>query len=82
MADLIKTDGKIVRDVDISSLKKIQNHVGGYIEYCPVDAHSFMYVDEEGLLKDRDINPKASDIAGRIVVGDVLLCLNDEVDRE
>ena len=41
-----------------------------------------MYVDEEGLLKDRDINPKASDIAGRIVVGDVLLCLNDEVDHE
>lgn len=82
MADLIRTDGKIVKDVDISSLKKIQNHVGGYIGYYPVDAHSFMYMDEEGLLKDRDINPKASDIAGRIVVGDVLLCLNDEVDHE
>tara|TARA_Y100000401_G_C8141367_1_gene135041 strand:- start:6 stop:254 length:249 start_codon:yes stop_codon:yes gene_type:complete len=82
MADLIKTNGEIIKDVDISSLDKIQNHVGGYIEYCPVDKHSFMYVDEEGLLSHRDINPKASDIAGRIIVGDVLLCLNDEVDHE
>ena len=63
MADLIRTDGKIVKDVDISSLKKIQNHVGGYIEYCPVDAHSFMYVDEEGLLKDSNysFNVKCSE---------------------
>ena len=80
MADLIKTNGEIVRDVDISSLQKKQELVGGYIEYCPVDNHSFMYVDEEGLLKNKDVNPKASDIAGRIVVGNVILCLNDEVE--
>ena len=80
MADLIKTNGEIVRDVDISSLQKKQDSVGGYIEYCPVDKHSFMYVDEEGLLKNKDVNPKASDIAGRIVVGNVILCLNDEVE--
>ena len=77
MADLIKTTGEIVRDVDDSSLNKKQELVGGYLEYCPVDEHSFMYVDEEGLLKGREINPKASEIAGRIIVGDVLLCLND-----
>ena len=80
MADLIKTNGEIVRDVDISSLQKKQDLVGGYIEYCPVDKHSFMYVDEEGLLKNKDVNPKASDIEGRIVVGNVILCLNDEVE--
>ena len=80
MADLIKTNGEIVRDVDISSLQKKQDLVGGYIEYCPVDKHSFMYVDEEGLLKNKDVNPKASDIAERIVVGNVILCLNDEVE--
>ena len=80
MADLIKTNGEIVRDVDISSLQKKQDLVGGYIEYCPVDKHSFMYVDEEGLLKNKDVNPKASGIAGRIVVGNVILCLNDEVE--
>ena len=80
MADLIKTNGEIVRDVDISSLQKKQDLVGGYIEYCPVYKHSFMYVDEEGLLKNKDVNPKASDIAGRIVVGNVILCLNDEVE--
>ena len=80
MADLIKTNGEIVRDVDISSLQKKQDLVGGYIEYCPVDKHSFMYVYEEGLLKNKDVNPKASDIAGRIVVGNVILCLNDEVE--
>jgi len=80
MADLIKTNGEIVRDVDISSLQKKQDLVGGYIEYCPVDKHSFMYVDEEGLLKNKDVNLKASGIAGQMVVGDVILCLNDEVE--
>ena len=77
MADLIKITGEIVRDVDDSSLAKKQELVGGYLEYCPVDEHSFMYVDEEGLIKGREINPRASEIAGRMIEGDVLICLND-----
>ncbi len=80
MADLIKTNGEIVRDVDISSLKKKQDLVGGLIEYCPVDKHSFMYVNERGLLEQLDVNHRASGIAGQMVVGDVILCLNDEVE--
>ena len=77
MADLIKINGEIIKDVDDSSLAKKQKLIGGYLEYWPLDKHSFMYVDEMGRLKGREINPRASEIAGRIIRGDVLLCLND-----
>ena len=77
MADLIKINGEIIKDVDDSSLAKKQKLIGGYLEYCPLDEHSFMYVDEEGLIKGRQANPVASAIANRMIVGDVLLCLND-----
>ena len=39
-----------------------------------------MYVNERGLLEQLDVNHRASGIAGQMVVGDVILCLNDEVE--
>ena len=74
MADLIKSNGEIIKDVEATSLKQKQELVGGYIEYCPVDNDLFMYVDEEGLLKKKEVNHNASEMAGQMVVGDALLC--------
>ena len=38
-----------------------------------------MYIDEEGLLKKREYNYKASVLAKQTIVGDVVLCTRAEV---
>lgn len=62
-------------------LKPMQELVGGYIEYVasellpelPCGCRLIMVVDEEGRLKGREQNPRASMISGRLIVGDVFL---------
>ena len=72
------TDGK---SEDVSpannrsfSLEELQKLVGGYIELIrlPLDK-STMVVNEEGLLHDLPFNSLASSIAGRHVVGNVVI---------
>ena len=49
MARLIKADGEIVENVDISSLEKMQNLVGGYIQIVYLEGQRMLIVNEEGL---------------------------------
>ena len=77
MAQLIKTDGTIVKDVAVETLEQQQQLVDGYIEYVYQGDKVFI-VNEEGYLRSMDFNPKASEMSGRPLVGDVVVALQSE----
>lgn len=56
-------------------LNELQDAVGGYVETCPQSLFSdaFLFVDEDGLLKNREYNKLCSEIFGIYIVGDALL---------
>ena len=58
-------------NIDIpNTLEALQKEVGGYIETLTLAPGVVMIVDEEGRLKDKPCNGKASDICGMSIVGD------------
>ncbi len=63
------------------TLEELQGFVGGYIELVPVrNKEVLLVVDEEGRLKkDSKLNPGASVLAGRVIVGTVLLVRRDRI---
>ena len=79
MATLIKTDGSVVEDYDVSSLEKLQEAVGGYIEIVTLDREMCLIVNEEGLLMGLDQNVWASMVASRRIVGDVIYMKRNEI---
>lgn len=79
MAKLIKADGTIQEGVDISTLRKQQELVGGYIEYAYGNGKVFI-VNEEGLLEHLPFNPEASQEYGHPLVGDVVVCESNEIE--
>lgn len=79
MATLIKTDGSVVEDYDVSSLEKLQEAVGGYIEIVTIDREMCLIVNEEGLLMGLDQNVWASMVASRLIVGDVIYMKRNEI---
>lgn len=56
------------------SFKELQGYVGGYIEIVRLPNNYILVVDEEGVLKQKKLNKKASELAGQPIVGDVVLC--------
>ena len=80
MATLIKVDGSREEDVDISTLKKQQDLVGGYIEYAYLHDGRVLIVNEEGFLMHLEYNSEASEIYGHPIVGDVVLCNLNEIN--
>ena len=60
-------------------LKEMQEIVGGYIEIVSLDGGMIMVVNEEGLLKRLPPNVIASELAGRVIVGSVLVCREKDV---
>lgn len=60
-------------DTDFS-YKELQGYVGGYIEIVRLPNSYILVVDEEGRLKNKKLNKKASELAGQPIVGDVVLC--------
>ena len=64
-----------------SSLKNMQNYVGGYIETVTVlkNPQVILICDEEGVLKGRAVNPSIPDLAEHggwapEIVGDCFFC--------
>jgi hypothetical protein len=57
------------------SLKELQAAVGGYIEAVPINgvSRTVLIVNEEGLIHRLPENPRASQIAGRLIVGTAIL---------
>jgi len=79
MARLLKSSGEVLPNVDISSLKKMQNLVQGYIEFVYIK-DKILIVNEEGLLDQLPPNIEASRIYGSPLVGDVIECGIKEVN--
>jgi len=79
MATLLKSDGNEVKNVDISTLEKMQELVGGYIELVYLPNKKVFVVNEEGLLDGLPFNHKASYEAHRHIVGDVILAKQNEI---
>lgn len=79
MARLLKSSGEVLPNVDISTLKKMQNLVQGYIEFVYIK-DKILIVNEEGLLNQLPQNIEASRICGKPLVGDVIECGIREVN--
>jgi hypothetical protein len=79
MATLMKADGEVVDDYDVSSLDKLQEAVGGYIEIVTIDKEMCLIVNEEGLIMNLKKNMWASLISNRNIVGDVLFMKRNEM---
>lgn len=56
----IDVDGKVsVKELD-NSLKSLQKEVGGYIEVVSIGKVLRLVIDEEGKLKNKDVNEQAT----------------------
>jgi hypothetical protein len=90
MAKLIKVDGTVTevspKDGKHFSLEELQEFVGGDIQMVQTISGRLMYMDEEGKLKNKPVNEKATDLFGYraydLVVGDVLICDLKDVNTE
>lgn len=86
---IIKTDGEttlLTEEEFIEGkgvLKALQDAVGGYITTVATeDPSKLIVVDDEGLIKQRLPNIKASDLTGQCLVGTAVLCNAPLLDRE
>ena len=80
MATLLKSDGSKQEKVNVSTLKSMQDMVGGYIEFIYLPKSKILIVDEEGRLMNYPLNQQASELCGQLIVGDVILADNSEVN--
>lgn len=58
---------------EVQALEVLQKVVGGWIERVSLPDGRDMWVNEEGLMKGFAINPQASEMAGRLIVGPVAI---------
>lgn len=91
MATLIKVDGSESEQKPANgksfTLEELQRFVGGYIQELRMPSGSFLLFDEEGKMKNKPINGRAT-LIGRTcgtahddcVVGDALICTASELD--
>ncbi|KKK89195.1 hypothetical protein LCGC14_2735520 [marine sediment metagenome] len=85
MATIIRVDGTEENLEDLS-LESLQKAVGGYIEIVQTNDGRLIVLDEEGKLKDKPVNSKATALTRGIVcdwdltVGDVVIASHRELD--
>ena len=91
MAQIIKTTVEVVEvspenGTDFQ-LEELWDIVGGYIEIVNLQDGRLLCLDDEGKLKGKDMNIKATDIyraafpmCKDFIVGDVLVCNENEID--
>ena len=80
MARLLKSNGEILPNVSIDTLKKMQDLVDGYIEFVYLSPSKglVLIVNDEGAIKELPINVQASVIAGQPLFGDIVEVPVDE----
>lgn len=87
MATLLKADGT-QSSLTNTELETLQKAVGGYIETVPLSVHRLLIVDEEGKLKNKPVNKKATIMLAEawntshlvdIIVGDVVIADKEEL---
>lgn len=89
MAQIIKSSGEVIETQPNNgtdfSLEELQTIVGGYIEVVSLRDGRLICCDEEGKLKGKEHNQKATEVYQANVpvwdhlVGDVLVCDADEI---
>ena len=85
MATIIRADGteEQLRDMSLAAL---QGAVGGYIEIVPTNDGRLVVLDEEGKLKGKPVNRRATELTRGVVadddliVGDVVVAGTNEID--
>jgi len=89
MAYIIKTTGEVIETKPKNgtdfSLEELNEVVGGYIEVISLHDGRLIVCDEEGKLKGKDRNHKATEffrltlLTTDFLVGDVLVCNEEEI---
>lgn len=85
MAKVIKVDNTEYDLFDVS-LESLQKAVGGWIQIVPTNDGRLLVLDEEGKLKDKNVNRKGTQLTRGVVadhdliVGDVVVANKDEID--
>jgi len=83
MAMFIKSNGETKnvspKNGNDYQLDELQNYVGGLIEIIHLGDNYIMVVNEEGLLNNLPLNINASVLSGMNIVGNVILCNENEV---
>jgi len=85
VAKVIKIDGS-ERDLYDVGLESLQQAVGGYIQIVPTNDGRWLVLDEEGKLKEKQVNRKGTELTRGIVddsdfiVGDVVVANKDEIN--
>lgn len=79
MAVLIKTDGNRSAIFPKSGKKKfaideLRGYVGGYVRPLYLGKKAVMLVFEDAQMVGQAVNQAASEIAGQVIAGDVVLC--------
>lgn len=91
MAQIIKTTGEVIEVAPKNgtdfSLEELQSIVGGWIEIVNLRDGRLLCLDEVGKLDGKERNHVATDIYRQafpqckdFIVGDVLLCNEDQID--
>lgn len=81
---ILKADGTVKalipeRDDKSFTLEQLQKVVGGFIEIVHLNDKVIMVVNEEGLCNGLPLNFHASRVARQPIVGDVLVCWDDQI---
>lgn len=80
MATIIKTTGERVEMGYRPTLEQMQKAVGGYIELVS-EPDKDIFVNEEGLLlDDLEFNFEVSNMCGRLILGDAVVCAKGEIE--
>lgn len=95
MATFLRADGATVAITEPLTLTSMQRLVGGYIEFVMIGGargrREVLIVDEEGLLKNKPLNLRATKLYrgeperhSGVIVGDVIRCvvLNEGQESE
>lgn len=66
---------------DIEQLQRLQEAVGGYIEVFILSDRTYLVVNEDGPMQNLPLNPLATGIAGRTILGNAVLLSAEEGER-
>lgn len=77
VAHWVKADGTVTEVVPSKgtkfTLEEVQEFVGGYVERLKLPHRTVMLMNEEGIPRNLPLNEKASSVAGRDILGDVVI---------
>lgn len=68
-----------VSTIEDLSFADLQTFVEGYVEYVGTRDGRVLAVNEEGCLRCLPVNDEASELAGRTIVGNVVVLTQEEV---